>query len=222
MYKYKTIDCIGLGERVRAHRKKLHLQNEIGKPIKPTQENLLDYMRQKGLPTFGRNTLSDLENGNEGALGAISLDQMLALCSVFNCSVGHLLGEYDCKNYDLQFIKNELGLSEESIETIKAMDGNQFREKKVLDALMPSKSFHDLLFSLAFIVRCVEWLKLSEEKRYNILKNADKKELFYYVPALFQDYINKERIEEQIETYELKSQKALFKVFQELEGENNG
>ena len=121
---YKNLDYKKIGERIRDYRKSLKLVNEVGKPMKATQENLLAYMRSKELPTFGRNTLSDLENGEEKAYSAVSLEQWSALCSVFGCSIGHLLGEYEAHDYNIQFIKDETGLTEKAIHAIMLLRRN--------------------------------------------------------------------------------------------------
>lgn len=122
--RYKSIDYIFVGKRIQEHRENLHLLDAVGNPMKPTQENLLAYMRERNLHTFGRNTLSNLENGKPEAFAAVTLAQWIDLCTVFGCSVGHLLGEYDCHDFDTQFIQNEIGLSEGAINALQKCDKN--------------------------------------------------------------------------------------------------
>lgn len=122
--KYKNVDCISVGKRIQEHRENLHLLNALGKPMKPTQENLLVYMRERNLHTFGRNTLSNLENGKPEAFAAVTLAQWIDLCTVFGCSIGHLLGEYNCHDFDTQFIQNKTGLSECAINALQKYDKN--------------------------------------------------------------------------------------------------
>lgn len=69
---------------------------------------------------ISRNTLSAIENGKEKKF---RLDILLSCCTLFNCDLGYLMGEFEeCKNLDAQFIHDQTGLSEESIETLKALN----------------------------------------------------------------------------------------------------
>lgn len=82
---------------------------------KVSQEILLKYMRQRNLPTFGRNTLSALENGDETAFLSINFNQWYALCDVFNCDLGYLFGTIPEKTYLHRHIRQKTGLSEKNI-----------------------------------------------------------------------------------------------------------
>jgi len=98
-----------IGERIRKKRKKLSL----------SQDELLNKIRDKGKPCFGRNTLSRIENGDPAAFNAISIAELTALCEEFQCSISHLMGEYSFRNYDNKFICTQTGLSEESVERLE-------------------------------------------------------------------------------------------------------
>lgn len=106
MCKYNYFE---IGERIRKEREKLNL----------SQEDLLDSIRSKGKPCFGRNTLSKIENGDQSAFNAISIAKLTALCEEFQCSISYLMGEYNFRNYDSKFICEQTGLSEESIERLR-------------------------------------------------------------------------------------------------------
>jgi DNA-binding Xre family transcriptional regulator len=63
-----------------------------------------------------RQTISKLENGKSVET---TLNTLLNLCSVFDCELGYLLGEYDCKTRTATDIQKETGLSEKSIDILK-------------------------------------------------------------------------------------------------------
>lgn len=104
MYKYNYSD---IGERIRIER--THLGS---------QEKILEILKDKDKPRFGRNTLSKLENGDKKAFNAIKVSQLAALCEEFGCSISYLMGEYTCRNYDIKFIHDYTGLSNKSIEVL--------------------------------------------------------------------------------------------------------
>ena len=79
---------------------------------------------------IGRSTLSNIECDSNNSKGHteseyeasfqnITFAQLVAMCNEFNCSLGHLIGEYTCRTYDNQFINSCTGLSDESIEIIR-------------------------------------------------------------------------------------------------------
>ena len=84
MYKYSPKI---LGSRIRAERNK----------YKMTQEELSDMIREicsvSGGRGIGRNSLSKLENGDSDV--RVTLDAFDAMCEIFMCEAGYLLGDSD-------------------------------------------------------------------------------------------------------------------------------
>ena len=81
------------------------------------QDRLVEEIRQ--YCGFSRNTLSKIENGNAESF---TLDFLLSCCKIFHCDIGFLMGEYnDCKTKDKQFICDQTGLSEKSIDTLHSL-----------------------------------------------------------------------------------------------------
>lgn len=102
-----------------------------------TQDALIEKLKEMGVP-IGRNTYSKIENGlheqNQFSLGLLS-----ALAELYNCDVGYLLCEYDCKTGRNTDIAKETGLTDRSIQaidTIKHQSMNDNSERpKLLDLL---------------------------------------------------------------------------------------
>ncbi len=115
MTKYISRDYQAIGNRIMSYRKRITVMSSHGKRKAASQSDLIALLRERNLSTIGRNTLSDLENGIEEAFIGMSLAQWDALCTIFDCSIGHLLGEYECHNYDTQFIHEQTCLSEKAI-----------------------------------------------------------------------------------------------------------
>lgn len=89
-----------IGERIKNLRKSKHL----------TQDELCEQL------CINRNTLSAVERGSEKQC---RLDILLKCCSIFDCDMGYLLGEFDeCKKLDTQFIHSQTGLTETSISNL--------------------------------------------------------------------------------------------------------
>lgn len=107
-----------------------------------TQDDFIAALGEKGVP-IGRNKVSAIENGTETQF---TLPFLLACCDLFNCDMGFLLGEYGCKTRDTQFIQDETGLSEESINYL------QFEKRwglgqdvvRVIDKLLYDCRFHNI------------------------------------------------------------------------------
>ncbi len=117
-YNYQEI-----GERIRKERKKKGF----------SQEDLLNYIKDNGKPCFGRNTLSELENGDAAAFNAIKITHLVSLCEIFNCSISYLLGEYTYRNYDNKFICEQTGLEESALNAL--MYKKVWKEHKILKVI---------------------------------------------------------------------------------------
>ncbi len=110
---------------------------KIGKRIKDERKILrasLDEMSEKIENNYGykisRQALSDIEKGN--STKAFTVDLIDIFCEMFDCDAAYLLCEYnDCKTYNNQFIHNETGLSEISINYLR----DKARSKKYSNIL---------------------------------------------------------------------------------------
>lgn len=129
-----------LSKRIQEERKKLGLsQTELGKLI----------------PTSGK----QISNYEKGIL-IPPIDNLLKLCSVFNCELGYLLGEpeYSFGTKSRTTVINETGLNDSSIETIRTITGLDKKDiecyneretyKETLNKLLSSKYFIDLIHRL--------------------------------------------------------------------------
>ena len=80
------------------------------------QDDLISEMseRKNGIC---RNALSKLENGE---MSDIKFSHILTLCNIFDCDIGYLLGDYECRTQDIQFICDKTGLSESAVNILDA------------------------------------------------------------------------------------------------------
>ena len=95
-----------------------------------SQEDLLNQLSSKEVKIH-RNTLSDIENGCKK--GVFSLPLLTALSELFNCEVGYLLGEYECKTGRNTDIKKETGLTDNAINSLSYLNK---QDMIVLNALI--------------------------------------------------------------------------------------
>lgn len=97
-----------IGDRIRSERKKK----------KWSQKDLLIQLSGKEI-SIHRNTLSDIENGCKK--GVFSLPLLTALSELFNCEVGYLLCEFDCKTGRNTDVSNATGLTDDAINALMDM-----------------------------------------------------------------------------------------------------
>lgn len=100
-----------------------YIRKKVGNRIREEREKLK--YSQTGLCRkigISRNTLSAIEHGKETTKGErnLSIDVMLNLCDVFDCDIGYLLCEYDCKYHENADVREKTHLSEDAINILAA------------------------------------------------------------------------------------------------------
>lgn len=137
---------------------------KIGQRIKDTrkaagysQNSLIDALRDNQIPV-GRNTLSSMENGD---FTAFSFQVLSGISNLCNCEIGYLLCEYDCKTFDNSQIHEKTGLSDDAINTLKAINfrastqhGNSaLKRLSTLDYILKDVDvFEDFLSNLTLFI----------------------------------------------------------------------
>lgn len=109
-------DYSKIGERIKDERKKNGL----------TQDELINSLRDKQI-AVGRNTLSAMENGIKEKF---SFQVLYGLAEIFQCQIGYLLCEYDCKIQSNAAISEITGLSDNAINTLKKVNENKDKYRK--------------------------------------------------------------------------------------------
>ena len=145
-YNFKEI-----GERIREKRKSLNYNN---------QDDFLELLKEKGV-YIGRNTLSKIENGSLPP-EKFTISVMTAMCEIFNCDIGHLLGEYTKRTRAEKIICDEIHLSDTAIHNIKEDMDNSIIEKPT-----PKES------NAAYLTKLLKEAENSTNKK----KTIDKKEV---------------------------------------------
>lgn len=92
-----------IGKIIRLNRKKMKSPERIGKSM--NQDELGDLIGRN------RKTITDWENGRV----IPQLEDMLKMCDIFGCDLGHLLGEYPEKTRVIAEVADQIPLSEEVI-----------------------------------------------------------------------------------------------------------
>ena len=100
-----------VGKRIRQARK----------DKKWSQDKLIEEL-QKRQTGINRNNLSAIENGKEGALGNISLTALCAMCDMFDCDMGYLLGEYEQRHRVAAEVCDATKLSSPAVDTLMGMN----------------------------------------------------------------------------------------------------
>jgi transcriptional regulator with XRE-family HTH domain len=110
-----------IGERIKQERKAAKL----------SQQELLEKV---GYSRDSRQAIRDWESGSLMP----ELTIMLKLCNIFNCEIGYLLCEYDCKKRENTDICKVIHLSEQSVENIKQINSG------ILDAILKNDKVFEL------------------------------------------------------------------------------
>lgn len=105
-YKY---DFHLIGKRIRNERKAAGYKS---------QADLIERLKKDGY-SISRNTLSDIEQGKTNHYDS---DLLFELCEIFNCEIGYLLCEYDCKTGRNTDIAIETGLNEAAINVLREIN----------------------------------------------------------------------------------------------------
>lgn len=100
---------------------------KIGERIKSEREKAgYSLTKFEELVNVSRQTISKWEKA-EGS-SSPTLDDFLRMCNIFNCELGYLLCEYDCKTRAATDIHKETGLSEKAINTLRGREGYSLGE----------------------------------------------------------------------------------------------
>lgn len=95
-----------IGNRIREEREKMGLsQEEFSEKV-----------------SLSKQVINNFENGK----GSFKIEQLYKIASVCGCDIGYLLGEIKGKTYDVNFILDSIGLSEEAINHLR-------KSKKFID-----------------------------------------------------------------------------------------
>ena len=120
-----------IAERIRTERKAL----------RKTQEELAaDVAALTGDEFIGQNTISDWERG----ISIPPLNRIFALSRVFRCDCGYILGDYEEKTHNENFISEATGLSPESVQYLCSAKNWGFGEEftSVLDLLIWDEGYY--------------------------------------------------------------------------------
>lgn len=101
-------DKITIGNRIKNACKNYKTENNK----KLTQDGLAEMLH------ISRETVNSWANGRV----LPSLDDLFKMCEIFECDLGHLLGEYEEKTRIAADIHSETGLSESAIQKLRSLD----------------------------------------------------------------------------------------------------
>lgn len=132
-----------IGNRIRSEREKAKLsQEELCRQI-----------------SVSRSTLSACENGKK----ILQLGDMLKLCKIFDCELGHLLYEHDCKTRMDTDIQIETGLTESAIMYLRSLNSTALADEGVKTVLWFLNSLIEERYTLEELA--------SYADRYEYIKN---------------------------------------------------
>lgn len=128
--KYNYVD---IGNRIRNERKSIGY----------SQDDLINELKERGI-SVSRNTISAIESGKTNHYDS---DLLFALCDLFNCELGYLLCEYDCKTGRNTDICSDIGLTENAVNVLRNIysDNRQTSHTNIISTILESESLYDTL-----------------------------------------------------------------------------
>lgn len=93
------------------------------------------------------------------------LEDLARMCDLFNCELGYLLGEYNCKTRAATDIQAETGLSERAIDRLREEAQKSEIFRGTLSELIESPLFYSLVLGIADYKR---YMSFSPEMRADV------------------------------------------------------
>lgn len=107
-----------------------------------SQEKLIEILGDMDIKVC-RNTISKMENGTCSS-DSFNLRLLAALAQLYDCEVGYLLCEYDCKTGRNTDIKAVTGLNDESIQALEKIHKRDINENTDKITLFPTEIFEKI------------------------------------------------------------------------------
>lgn len=106
-----------------------------------TQQELADCLNIKGSSV----SIDTIRNWEQG-FSMPSVETLAAICRFFDCDFDYILGNIDSKTHDMEWIKSETGLTEDSIKNIQSIwvknNFDLFHEDAPTDNLPSLKNYY--------------------------------------------------------------------------------
>lgn len=204
-------DYSKIGERLKKERKEYGFKSH---------DALCEYLKENNYRSFKRQTISKWEQGKE----CPPLDVLLTLCKLYNCELGYLLCEYDCKIKENSDIQEITGLSEKNIEYLKNKKKKDPKYINSINLLLSSDNFDNTLYYLTeYIEKTKLFLGLNKIKkdRLNQISIAQSKgeNITYTCDNNFEEYRRTKRKEMELTEYHLDTHFRY--IIQEIYRKNN-
>ncbi len=123
-----------IGERIRANRKEKRL----------SQEQLAEYLERITTKPTKRQTIAGWENGKP----VKKIEQLTALCEIFDCDMAYLLCECDSKRIVSQQVAPALGITEKALDNLITAQKAKNSYVRILSELLEDESI------LQYIAKC--------------------------------------------------------------------
>lgn len=148
-----------IGDRIRKNRKEKEL----------SQEQLAEYLEQITTNPIKRQTVARWENGNP----IKKIEQLTALCEIFDCDMSYLLCECDTKHIRTQDISSSTGLSEKAIDTLISLRKIESQLPDTISRIIENKN---LLYQIHDCCS-VDYSNSDFETSYNELFSSTKRKV---------------------------------------------
>lgn len=137
MLNENSLDCQAISSRLyklRSGKEKEFIEDTEGKKkFKRSRKGKPKYSLEEIEQKTGINRASLAQMEESFSPDKITLSDLYALAKCYECDVGFLLGEYECRTKDLQGIRDYTGLAESAVERLSDL---KYMERKFLDNLL--------------------------------------------------------------------------------------
>ena len=119
--------------------------SDVGKRIYSERKGLRIEQAELGArldPSVARQTIGRWEKGH----AVQNFAHVLQMCKIFDCELGYLLCEYDCKTRDATDVQKVTGLSKNAIDVLFIT--NDTIHKQVFGQMVEHRDFNDFLSAI--------------------------------------------------------------------------
>ena len=145
-------------------------------------DKMFSYMKENGLYTCRKGTYIQLEYGEEKAFKNIKLEQLLSLCTVFDCDMEYLFGDLDYYKHDYKFINEKTGITQPASQKLIRLHDYGINDLtdhgKILSEFILHSDFSKLMNYIMMLknARNPETEQIEKQKTYANLSGIEETE----------------------------------------------
>lgn len=147
-------------------------------------------------------TIKNYENANHS--GSPNLEIVLNLCEILECDLDYLIGKIECKEHDTQFIHDQTGLSENTIQHLISLNSSDegFICIPIIDYLIGNTDFSTFLMKKINDYYC-KYEMLREADSIYAKENKEIRKKIGNIPVILQNNVSPSELQHSVTRQDL-------------------